>query len=110
MLPANRLHKLPTDQQDAGAQKLFSKIHDHIENVRGRNRVFNLDNPPCHAAVPLPCQKPLSDVSGDTLTAAAILTEAAQFWREVTGITGDPAVENRDTIDDLLGDPELLEK
>ena len=52
------------------------------------------------------CQKKLlSDVFGDTLTAAAILTEAAELWREVTGVARDPEVDTSDTIDELLGDP-----
>ena len=57
--------------------------------------------------MPLPFQKPLYDVLGDMPTAAAILTEAAELWREVTVVAGDPKVDNLDTLDDLLGDPEL---
>ena len=68
----------------------FLNKNDHFENELGHERVFNLDKPPCHAAVPLPFQKPLADVSGDALTAAAILTEVAELWRDVTGATGVP--------------------
>ena len=47
----------------------------------------------------------LSDVLGDTLTAAAILTEAAEVWREVTVVVaGGPEADTWDTIDELLGD------
>ena len=62
--------------------------------------------------MPLPFstkKKLLSDVFGDTLTDAAILTEAAKLWREATGVTGVPEVVTWDTISELLGDPELLE-
>ena len=103
-LPDKRLDKLHAGHPDAEAQKLFSKIYDHIENVVGRDHVFNLDDEP------VPFQRLLSDVLGDHApTAATILTEAAGLWREVTGVTGDSAADKWDTIDDLLGDPDFPE-
>ena len=69
-----------------------------------------MDNPCCSAAAPLPFQKLFSDVLGDTLTVAAILTEAAELWREVTGVVAwGPEADAWDTINELLGGPELLE-
>jgi hypothetical protein len=103
-LPHSRLDKLRTDHRAAEAQ--FSHIYDYIDSVLGRDNycVFYLDN--MFRRRGASCKKKLSDVLGDTLTVAAILTEAAEHWREVTGVvTGGPEADTWDTIDELLAGP-----